>query len=163
MLGYYGLYASDWYYGGAAIGEPGTGAFCTIEENEYGKSFIIKDMFFQGTEIGATYDSKNKKMIIDLGGLCYTREISSTSTYYYYLVQTSMTNRNFHSGTLTGTLGTGYNDIAKENRDAILLSGFADGYTELGLIVRTSSGYAMLSDVYYASGEMYLVKCDKTE
>lgn len=165
MLGYYGLRANDWYINTAAVGEAGIGAFCTIEEKEYRKSFIIKDLFANGTEVSATYDSRSKKMSIDLGALCLTREMSTTLTYYYYLVQMSLSGGKFHSGTLTGTFGTAYNDIAKEQRGAILLSGFADGYSELGLIVMPSNTkqYSMIQDMYYASGEMYLVKCDKTD
>ena len=70
MLGYYGLRANDWYINTAAVGEAGIGAFCTIEEKEYRKSFIIKDLFANGTEVSATYDSRSKKMSIDLGALC---------------------------------------------------------------------------------------------
>ena len=163
MLGYFGLSAENWYLGNESIGRSGIGSFCTIEEKEYGKSFIIKDLFVAGTEIGATYDQDSKQMVIDLGGLCRTVDVSATETYYYYLVQTDQVNRKFASSTIRGTLGTGYNEIAKEDRTSIKLGGFMEGYNSLGLIVRTNSGYALLSDVFYANGEMYLVKADKTQ
>lgn len=163
MLGYYGLYAERWYYNSNTLEYPGTGTHCTVEQKEYGKSFIIKDLFVDGTEVGATYDPETKRMVIVLGGLCLSVANQST-TRYYYMIQTNMTARNFTSGVIYGTVGTGYSDESKADRPAIRLSGFDPAYGSLGLIGRDvpgSNGYAMFSDVYYAGGEMYLVKADK--
>ncbi|MFR8224926.1 MAG: BACON domain-containing protein [Alistipes shahii] len=76
MLGYYGLHAENWYYGREPIGVSGTGTFCTVEEKEYRKSFYIKNLFLTGTVVEATYDKNTQTMSIELGRLCYTREIS---------------------------------------------------------------------------------------
>lgn len=163
MLGEFGLYAERWYYGGNAIDVPGIGTYCTIEQKEYGKSFTIKDLFVEGTEIEAAYDKETKKMVLTLGSLCLTRAITSAQqTYYYYLVQPNIAERRFESGILYGTAGTA-SDGKDDKSQAILLSGFDAAYGALGLIVRVMPGNstAMLSDVYYADGSMYLVKASK--
>lgn len=163
MLGYYGLYAERWYYNSNTLEYPGTGTHCTVEQKEYGKSFIIKDLFVDGTEIGATYDPETKRMVIVLGGLCLS-VAGQSATRYYFMVQTNMTARTFTSGAIYGTIGTGYSDESKTDRPAIRLSGFDASYGSLGLIGRDvpgNNGYAMFGDVYYAGGEMYLVKADK--
>lgn len=160
MLGRFGLYAERWYYGGNPIDVPGIGTYCTIEQKEYGKSFIIKDLFVDGTEIEATYDKETKQMVLVLGALCLTKEVVLTQqTYYYYLVQPSISERKFESGILYGKVGAA-SDGSKDNCPAILLSGFDESYGALGLIVMIMPGttMAMLNDVYYADGEIYLVK-----
>lgn len=160
MLGRFGLYAERWYYEGNPIDVPGIGTYCTIEQKEYGKSFIIKDLFVDGTEIEATYDKETKQMVLVLGALCLTKEIVLTQqTWYYYLVQPNINERKFESGILYGEVGTA-SDGSKDNCPAILLSGFDEAYGALGLIVKIIPGTttAMLNDVYYADGEIYLVK-----
>ncbi len=159
MLGRFGLYAERWYYGGNAINAPGIGTYCTIEQKEYGKTFTIKNLFVEGTEYEASYDKETKQMVLTLGSLCLTRTFETSQTYYYYLVQPSITNRNFETGILYGTLGTATDGI-EDNCQAILLDGFDEAYGSLGLIVRVglSQNMAMLSDVYYADGKMYLVR-----
>lgn len=160
MLGEFGLFAERWYYGGNAIDVSGIGTYCTIEQKEYGKSFIIKDLFVEGTEIEAAYDKETKKMVLTLGSLCLTKElVMSGQTYYYYLVQPNITEKKFESGILYGTAGTA-SDGTNDNCPAIMLSGFDAAYGSLGLIVKVLPGgtTAMLSDVYYADGAMYLVK-----
>ena len=163
MLGSFGLYAERWYYGGNAINVPGIGSYCTIEQKEYGKTFTIKDLFVDGTEYEASYDKNTKKMVLTLGSLCLTRTFEqSQQTYYYYLVQPNITERKFETGILYGTVGTA-TDGKSDNCQAIILDGFDEAYGSLGLIVRvgTSQNMAMLSDVYYADGKMYLVRADK--
>lgn len=104
MLGRFGLYAERWYYGGNAINVPDIGTYCTIEQKEYGKTFTIKNLFVEGTEYEATYDKEAKKMVITLGSLCLTRTFEdSETTYYYYMVQPSIINRNFETGIITKT------------------------------------------------------------
>lgn len=62
------------------------------------------------------------------------------------------------TGIIYGTVGTATNGKT-ENSRAILLSGFDEAYGSLGLIVRvgTSTSLSMLSDVFYADGNMYFV------
>ena len=134
MLGYYGLHAENWYYGREPIGVSGTGTFCTVEEKEYRKSFYIKNLFLTGTVVEATYDKNTQTMSIELGRLCYTREISPTVSRFHYLYSINMQGGGFHNGMLTGRLGEGYNDDADETRKAILLNGFESPYTTLGII-----------------------------
>lgn len=163
MLGEFGLYAERWYYGGNAIDANGIGTYCTIEQKEYGKSFTIKDLFVDGTEIEAAYDKETKKMVLTLGSVCLTRTFTtSQQTYYYYLVQPNITEKKFETGILYGTAGTA-SDGKTDNCQAILLSGFDQDYGALGLVVRVmpANTMAMLSDVYYADGSMYLVKASK--
>ena len=112
MLGYYGLHAENWYYGREPIGVSGTGTFCTVEEKEYRKSFYIKNLFLTGTVVEATYDKNTQTMSIELGRLCYTREISPTVSRFHYLYSINMQGGGFHNGMLTGRLGEGYNDDA---------------------------------------------------
>ncbi len=162
MLGSFGLYAERWYYGGNAINVPTIGAYCTIEQKEYGKTFTIKDLFVEGTEYEASYDKDTKKMVLTLGSLCLTRAFEQSDTYYYYLVQPNITERKFETGILYGTVGTA-SDGKSDNCQAILLDGFDEAYGSLGLIVRigATSDLAMLSDVYYADGKMYFVRAEK--
>ncbi len=165
MLGSFGLYAERWYYGGNAINVPGIGSYCTIEQKEYGKTFTIKDLFVEGTEYEASYDKDTKKMVLTLGSLCLTRTFGqSQETYYYYLVQPNITERKFETGILYGTVGTA-TDGKSDKCQAILLDGFDEAYGSLGLIVRigASTSMAMLSDVYYADGKMYLVRASKDD
>lgn len=163
MLGRFGLYAERWYYGNDAINVDGIGTYCTIEQKEYGKSFIIKDLFVDGTEIEAAYDKETKRMVLTLGSLCLTKTLAmSQQTYYYYLVQPSIAERKFETGILYGTAGTA-SDGVNDNCQAIILSGFDAAYGGLGLIVRVMPGAttSLLADVYYADGTMYLVRADK--
>lgn len=160
MLGYYGLYAENWFYGREPIGVNGTGTFCTIEEKEYRKSFTIKDLFLKGTVVEATYDKNSQTMSIELGRLCYIREISSTVSRFHYLQSIDMQAGGFHSGMLTGKLGKGYNDDADEDRKAILLSGFNAPYTSLGIIGYQDQQWMSFGDLYYATGSMYFVDWD---
>lgn len=160
MLGYYGLYAENWYYGREPIGVSGTGTFCTVEEKEYRKSFYIKNLFLAGTVVEAAYDKNTQTMSIELGRLCYTREISSTVSRFHYLYSINMQGGGFHNGMLTGRLGEGYNDDADENRKAILLTGFEPPYTTLGIIGYQEQQWLSFGDLYYATGTMYLVDWD---
>lgn len=163
MLGEFGLYAERWYYGGNAINVPGIGTYCTIEQKEYGKSFAIKNLFVEGTNIEASYDKESKKMVLTLGSVCLTKAItSSQQTYYYYPVQPNLTEGKFESGIIYGTVGTA-SDGKNDNCQAILLSGFDESYGSFGLIVRVMPGNKMatISDAYYADGSMYLVRASK--
>ncbi len=165
MLGYYGLYAENWYYGGNPIGVSGTGTFCTVEQKEYRKSFYIKNLFLDGTVVEAAYDKNDCTLSIDLGKLCYTREISSTLTRYHYITACNLQAMSMKSGILRGKLGEGYNDDADQTRKAILLGPLPDGYTSLGVIgMQVENGqtkYMTFGDLYYATGSMYLVEWDK--
>ena len=98
LLGNYGLHAENWYYGCEPIGVSGTGTFCTVEEKEYRKSFYIKNLFLTGTVVEAAYDKNTQTMSIELGRLCYTREISSTVTRFHYLYSLNMQGGGFHNG-----------------------------------------------------------------
>lgn len=161
MLGYYGLYAENWYYGRQPVGVDGTGTFCTVEEKEYRKSFNIKDLFLKGTVVEAKYDKNTHTMSIELGSTpCFIREISSTVIRYHYLRYINMQGSGLRSGMLTGTLGEGYNDIAEENRKAIRLTGFEEPYTTLGITSLQNQQWSMFGDLYYATGTMYLVDND---
>ena len=160
MLGYYGLHAENWYYGREPIGVSGTGTFCTVEEKEYRKSFYIKNLFLTGTVVEATYDKNSQTMSIELGRLCYTREISPTVSRFHYLYSINMQGGGFHNGMLTGRLGEGYNDDADETRKAILLNGFESPYTTLGIIGYQEQQWLSFGDLYYATGTMYLVDWD---
>lgn len=161
LLGYYGFYASNWYYGGALLGVGGTGSFCTIEEKEYRKSVYIKDLFVKGTLIEASYDKQSKTLMIELGQVCKQDEISATVTRFYVLERLNLATRTYSGGTVTGTLGKGYNEEAEQERKAILLSGLTSAYPSFGLIALESLQPLWFNDVFYATGSMYLVEWDK--
>lgn len=162
MLGYYGLYAQNWYYDSKSLGIDGIGSFCTIEQNVYGKSFYIKDLFVKGTVIEATYDRRTGLMSIELGRRCLTRDLSPTQQRSYYIMMTNVDTRKFQGGLLAGTLGRGLNDEGVE-RKAVLLSGFELGHKGLGIICSDiPKEYAYISDLYYAAGTIYLVERDKS-
>lgn len=166
LLGYYGLYASNWYYGGQPLGVAGTGTFCTIEEKEYRKSVYIKDLFIKGTVNEARFDPETGSLTIELGKLCLTRYVMSGTTpveRYHYIMVMNMGSGKLYSGTLTGTPGEGYNDDADQMRKAILLSGMAEGYSTLGIIGYQQRQYISFADVYYATGDMYLVAWDRPD
>lgn len=160
LLGYYGLFAQNWYYGGSPLGVSGTGTFCTVEQKEYRKSVYIKDLFVKGTVVEAAYDKQTGALTIELGKNCLQVQLSASVTRTYYLMTINMNTGSFVGGSLTGTLGEGYNDDAEEMRKAILLGGFDSGYSTLGLIGYQSQQYVSFSDVYYATGSMYLVQWD---
>lgn len=160
MLGYYGLHAENWFFGRDPIGVSGTGTFCTIEEKEYRKTFNIKNLFLNDAVVEAKYDRNTQTLSIELGRVCYIREISSTVSRLHYLYGIDMESGKFHSGTLTGKLGEGYNDMEERTRKAILLSGFDAPYTTLGVIGYQSQQWMSFGDLFYASGPMYLVECD---
>lgn len=161
LLGYYGLYAQNWYYGGSPLGVGGTGTFCTVEQKEYRKSVYIKDLFVKGTVVEAAYDKQTGTLTVELGRNCLQVDLSASVTRAYYLMSINMNTGSFLGGTLTGTLGEGYNDDADQMRKAILLNGFSGGYTTLGLIGYQSQQYVSFGDLYYATGSMYLVEWDK--
>lgn len=161
LLGYYGLFAQNWYYSGSPLGVSGTGTFCTVEEKEYGKSVYIKDLFVKGTVIEAAFDKQTGTLNIELGRKCLEVALSPSVTRGYYLMTIDMNTGSFVGGSLTGTLGEGYNDDADQMRKAILLSGFEGTYKTLGLIGYQSQQYVSFSDLYYATGAMYLVQWDE--
>lgn len=160
LLGSYGLYAENWYYDSQSLGAAGTGTFCTIEEKEYRKSVLIKDLFTDGTEIEATYDKHTEQLTLLIGTICKTQQVSTSVIRLYYPMTINMNEGSFYGGTLTGTYGEGYNDVTDQTAPAIHLSGFHTGYTTFGLIGYQSMQYLYFSDLYYASGAMYLVRMD---
>lgn len=161
FLGYYGLYAENWYYGNDPIGVSGTGSFCTIEQKEYRKSFYIKDLFIKGTVVEASYDKASETMTLNLGRLCQTVAVSPTVDRYHYLVAINVETRSFTPGSLSGTLGEGYNDDADQMRKAILLSGQPAAYPSLGIVAMQEQQYMFFADLYYATGTMYFVEWDR--
>ena len=164
MLGYFGLYAENWYYQRQPLGYSGTAAHCTIEQDVYGKSFIIKDLFHEGTVISAGYDKEKEIMTIDLGRLCLTMEQSATVTYSFFPVAVNFAGEGgFSTSMLTGTPGKGYSDESNSEREAIILDGMPENYPSFGLIVYTGTGYAVDGSSYYADGKMYFVKADKQQ
>lgn len=160
LLGYYGLFAKNWYYGGSPLGLSGTGTFCTIEEKEYRKSVYIKDLFLDGTVVEAIFNREDGSLDIELGKLCLTQVLSPSVTRYIYLTKLNMGTGSFRGGALRATPGQGADDDG-QIKDALLLSGFTDGYTSLGLTVYQGQQYASFSDRYYANGEMYLVRWER--
>lgn len=165
MLGYFGLYAENWYYQRQPLGNAGTASHCTIEQDVYGKSFKIKDLFRQGTEIIAGYDKEKEVMTIDLGRACLTLEESATLTYVFFPVAINFAGDGggFSTTMLTGTNGKGYSDETGTERDAIHLNGMPSGYSSFGLVVYTGSSYAVDGGSYYADGKMYFVKADRPQ
>lgn len=163
LLGRFGLHAENWYYGGQLLGTSGTGTFCTIEEKEYRKSVVIKDLFLDGTEIEASYDKHTRQLTLLIGTICKTQEISATVLRLYYPMTINMNEGAFYGGTLTGTWGEGYNDVTDQMCPAIHLGGFHSGYPTFGLIGYQSQQYVHFSDLYYATGAMYLVRMDAAQ
>lgn len=161
LLGYYGLHAENWYYGGSPVGVSGTGTFCTVEQKEYRKSVYIKDLFVDGTVVEATYDKQTGELTIELGSKCLQVNISASVIRAYYLMMINMNTGSFSGGSFKGKPGEGYNDTADEMRKAIHLSGLGGSYQTLGMIGYQSQQYVSFSDVYYATGTMYLVEWDK--
>ena len=80
LLGYYGLFAQNWYYGGSPLGVSGTGTFCTVEQKEYRKSVYIKDLFVKGTVVEAAYDKQTGALTIELGKNCLQVQLSPSVT-----------------------------------------------------------------------------------
>ena len=58
---------------------------------------------------------------------------------------------------MTGELGEGVDETG-ESRPAILLKGFDAPDTAFGLIASNGASYSSIAGIYYADGEMYLVK-----
>jgi len=166
FIGEYGLYAQDWYYGGQAIGASGVGTSCTIEANEYGKSFIIKDLFHEGTVNDAIYDKKEGTLSILTGKACQTIDAADGSFTIFYLAEPDFAGSSFETNNVVCKLGTGYDEEndpehTKEVKILEVIRGL-DGRS-FGLVGYFSAGqkYGYFSDLYYASGEMYFV--DRTK
>lgn len=164
MLGSFDLYAERWYSydgnggGGYLPSETiGTAAHCTIEEVEYPETFLIRDLFMDGTEIEATYDTGTQQMTIDLGIRCLLRETADGTTWAYFPVAIDLVSSGFTSKKVTGELGEGVDETG-ESRPAILLKGFDAPDTAFGLIASNGASYSSIAGIYYADGEMYLVK-----
>ena len=166
FIGEYGLYAEDWYYGGSAIGASGVGTTCTIEAKEYGKSFIIKDLFHAGTVNNATYDKKEGTLSIMTGHACLEIDSEDGSFTMFYLAEPDFAGSSFETNNVVCKLGTGYDEEEDPNHTKKVkilevirgLNGRA-----FGLVGYFSSNqkYGYFSDLYYASGEMYFV--DRTK
>lgn len=161
LTGYYGLYAENWWYNSESLGYSGTAGHCTIEEDVYGKTFKIKNLFRDGTEIIANYDKEKEGLTIDLGARCLELE-QENKTYYFFPVAINFAgSSSFSTAMITGIPGKGYSDESENERDAILLSGFPEEYPCFGLVVYTGTGYAVDGGCYYADGKMYFVKADE--
>lgn len=157
ILGDYRLYATNWYYGGSALGVGGTGTSCTIEQNEYRKSVNIKNLFLDGTVVEAVFNKEDGTLTIELGKRCLLQELEGGTMRAIFLTKINMDTRAFYAGILTATPGKGVDDQG-QIRDALLLGGFDNTYKSLGLTVFQSGTYASFSDLFYASGTMYLVR-----
>ncbi|MBR5385082.1 MAG: BACON domain-containing protein [Bacteroidales bacterium] len=162
FIGEYDLYAENWYHGGQATGVPGKGTSCTIEAKEYGKSFIIKDLFYAGTVNEATYDKKEGTLSIMTGKACLEIDSSDGSFTLFYLAEPDFDGTSFETNNVVCKLGTGYDEIKdpgheKEVKTLEVIRGING--RSFGLVAYFSSGqnYGYLSDLFYASGEMYFV------
>lgn len=169
FLGSYGLFATNWYYGSKSLGIPGTGSYCIIEEKEYNKSVYLKNLFLDGTVIEATYDKIAGTLLIEMGRVCLTKQLSTNVTRYYYITKTNVDAKKFMGGSLTGTIGTGANEDGIV-RKSVMLSGFEEDYRGLGLICSdVTTGQtgplerAYISDLFYASKTIYLVDREGAE
>lgn len=161
MLGYFGLSATSWVMNGQIVNAPGIGSYCTIEQGEYRKSFIIKDLFMQGTEIEATYDERNEEMTINLGVLCLTRQSVQNETWYFYFTKINPENRSFNSGIATAKLGKAIDPESNTEVSAIVFDELDSEFPYLGLVGMTGLQYAMLGDVPYAGGNISLISRTK--
>jgi hypothetical protein len=163
FLGEYNLYAEDWYYAGQAIGAPGFGSTCTIEANEYGKSFIIKDLFRTGTVNEATYDKKEKTLSIHTGRACQEVDAADGSFTMFYLAEPDFAGKSFETNNVVCQLGTGYDEVndaahTRELKTLEIIRGVKGRAFGLVGYFSSSQSYGYFSDLYYASGEMYFIE-----
>ena len=101
-------------------------------------------------------------MTIDLGRLCMMMNLTGGGFRAYYPVAIDLTSRGFTAKKVTGEYGEG-TDENGVTKPAIILSGFDAPYNAFGLIASDGASYAFISDLYYAVGEMYLLKADDTK
>lgn len=166
FLGEYGLYAQDWYYAGQPIGASGVGTTCTIEAKEYGKSFIIKDLFLKGTVNEASYDKKEGTLSIFTGRACLDIDSPDGSFTIFYLAEPDFAGTSFDTANIVCQLGKGYDEEEdpEHTREVKILEVVRglDGRS-FGLVGYFSANqtYGYFSDLYYASGQMYFV--DRTK
>lgn len=163
FIGEYDLYADDWYLGGQAIGAAGIGSSCTIEANEYGKSFTIKDLFHKGTVNEASYDKKEGTLSIFTGRACQEITAADGSFTLFYLAEPDFAGKKFETNNVVCQLGTGYDEVndpehTKPLKTLDIIRG-VDGLS-FGLVGYFSSNqsYGYFSDLYYASGKMYFIE-----
>lgn len=162
MTGKFSLFAENWYRGDGYLDAPGVATQCTIEEKVYPDSLVIKNLFTDGTEIATAYDKNTHLMTIDLGRLCMMMNLTGGGFRAYYPVAIDLTSRGFTAKKVTGEYGEG-TDENGVTKPAIILSGFDAPYNAFGLIASDGASYAFISDLYYAVGEMYLLKADDTK
>ena len=141
MTGKFSLFAENWYRGDGYLDAPGVATQCTIEEKVYPDSLVIKNLFTDGT------------VMMNLTGGGFRA---------YYPVAIDLTSRGFTAKKVTGEYGEG-TDENGVTKPAIILSGFDAPYNAFGLIASDGASYAFISDLYYAVGEMYLLKADDTK
>lgn len=163
FIGTYDLYAEDWYLDRTAIGAAGFGTGCTIEAKEYGKSFIIKDLFYNGTVNEASYDKKEGTMSIHTGRACLEMNHADGSFTIFYLAQTDFAGKSLETNNVVCQLGTGFDEEKDPNHtNPLKVINVIRGIgvdRSFGLVGYFSSNqaYGNFSDLYYAAGEMYFV------
>ena len=162
-IGSYDLYAENWYLEGSAIGAPGIGTGCTIEAKEYGKSFIIKDLFYDGTVNEATYDKVEGTLSIMTGRSCLEMNHADGSFTIFYLAQTDFAANTLETNNVVCQLGTGYDeatdpDHTKPLKVLNVIRGIEDDCS-FGLVgyFSANQAYGYFRDRYYAAGEMYFI------
>ena len=166
FIGEYGLYAQDWYYAGQPIGAAGVGTTCTIEAKEYGKSFIIRDLFVKGTVNEAAYDKKEGTLTIFTGRACLDIDSPDGSFTIFYLAEPDFAGTAFETDNVVCQLGKGYDEEedpnhTKEVKILDVIRGVEGRSFGLVGYFSANQSYGYFSDLYYASGEMYFV--DRTK
>jgi hypothetical protein len=158
LLGYYGLYAENWYYDSKPLGVPGVGTFCTIEQNVYRESVYIKNLFMDDTVVEASFNKEDGTLSMNLVNWCLIQYFSDNTSRTIFLKIMNMSTGRFESNNLKATLGTGTDEDGQVKK-ALLLSGFDSTYKTLGLVVRLnpSGQVASYADLFYATGKMYLI------
>ncbi|MCR4843874.1 MAG: BACON domain-containing protein [Bacteroidales bacterium] len=163
FIGSYDLYAEDWYLNKTAIGAAGFGTGCTIEAKEYGKSFIIKDLFHKGTVNEAVYDKKEGTLSILTGRACLDIDSPDGSFTIFYLAEPDFAGSSFETNNVVCQLGTGFDEEKDPNHtNPLKVINVIRGIgvdRSFGLVGYFSSNqaYGYFSDLYYAAGEMYFV------
>ena len=162
MLGYFGLGATSWVMNGQVVNTPGIGSYCTIEQVEYRKSFLIKDLFMKGSEIEASFDERSDEMLLNLGGLCLNRVATTGEKWFFYFTKINAEDRSFNSGMIKARIATVTDPESNQSVSAIVFDEMDPAFPYLGLVGMSGMQYAMLGDVPYAGGTVSLIRRTQT-
>lgn len=142
LIGEWELYCSKWSLGEDTFGY-GTYNTWRIEEREYNRSYLVREMMGEGTRYELNYNKIDDIIECPLGWT-----LGQNGGTYFFLLAFAP------SGGLSGGSVNGY---ISEDRNEISLEGLADGYS-MGMIGYSDGSYFKFNDIYYPESNDLVLK-----